>query len=107
MITESRPLADFGKVATAALSVWFGALVVLAALLEPTRDVLVIGPVSTVAALPSIGASLIESSAALTRVRRGEAGFVMRLYAHGAWIVFPAFEGGCNRPSRRTALELD
>jgi hypothetical protein len=103
MITDAGPLAGFVKAATVALSVWFGGLVVIAPLLEPTRDVLVVGPLSTVAALTSIGASLVDSSAGLTRVRGGEPGFVMRLYAHGAWIVFPAFEGGCNRPLRPKA----
>ncbi len=69
-------------------------------MLEPTRDVLVFGPGATIAALPAAGASLVDVSAAWTRVRRAEPGFVGRLYGSGAWLVLPAFEGGCGRPAR-------
>ncbi len=95
MIIEANPGPGFLRAAPLALAAWFGGLALLTPLIEPTRDVLVFGPERTIAALPSAGASLVDVSAAWTRVRRDEAGFVSRLYARGAWLVLPAFEGGC------------
>jgi hypothetical protein len=97
MITEGPPVAGFHKAAPLALAAWFGGLALLTPLAEPTRDVLVFGPTTTIATLPSAGASLVDVAAGWARVRREEPGFVARLYASGAWLVLPAFEGGCNR----------
>ncbi len=96
--------ADSFTVGAIALAAWFGGLILLTPLLEPTRDVLVFGPATTIAALPTAGAALVDAAGGWTRVRRTEDGFVRRLYAQGAWIVFPAFEGGCNRPVRVKAI---
>ncbi len=96
-ITERRATPAFLTAAPIALAVWFSGLAAITPLLEPTRDVLVFGPRSAIAGLPSAGASLVDATSAWTRVRRAEAGFVGRLYGAGAWLVLPAFEGGCNR----------
>ncbi len=103
MITEARPGPAFLKAASLALAAWFGGLALLTPLVEPTRDVLVFGPQATIATLPSAGAALVDVSAGWMRVRRAEPGFVTRLYASGAWLVLPAFEGGCGRPARPAA----
>jgi hypothetical protein len=97
MITEVRGLPDFWKAAPLALGLWFAGLAAITPLLEPTRDVLVFSPAATIERLPTAGATLVDAASFWTRVRRSEPGFVNRLYANGAWLVFPAFEGGCNR----------
>jgi hypothetical protein len=102
MITEG--VGGFVKPASIALACWFTGLIVITPVLEPTRDVLVFGQTGTIAALPDTGAALVDAASGWTRVRRMEAGFVRRLYANGAWLVFPAFDGGCNRPARAKAL---
>jgi hypothetical protein len=102
MTTEGT--IGFVRPASIALTCWFAGLIVITPVLEPTRDVLVFGRTGTIAALPATGAALIDAAGDWTRVRRLEAGFVRRLYANGAWLVFPAFDGGCNRPARLKAL---
>jgi hypothetical protein len=87
----------FVKPASIALACWFAGLIAITPILEPTRDVLVFGRTEAIAALPASGAALIDAASGWTRVRRMEAGFVRRLYANGAWLVFPAFDGGCIR----------
>jgi hypothetical protein len=102
MTTEG--IIGFVKPALTALACWFAGLIAITPILEPTRDVLVFGRTETIAALPASGAALVDAAGSWTRVRRTEAGFVRRLYANGAWLVFPAFDGGCNRPARAKAL---
>jgi hypothetical protein len=99
MTTEPVSTAQGLKAMSIALALWFGGMIMLTPVLEPTRDVLVFSPVETIAALPAAGVALLDVSGSWARVRRTEAGFVRRLYAQGAWIVLPAFEGGCNRTS--------
>ena len=96
---KERSHLGFPGAALLALAAWFGGLAILTPLVEPTRDVLVFGPQATIATLPAAGATLVDVSAGWTRVRRAQSGFVGRLYASGAWLVLPAFEGGCKRPA--------
>jgi hypothetical protein len=103
MTTEPASTAQSLKAMSIALGLWFGGLIVLPPVLEPTRDVLVFSPAETIATLPATGAALLDTSAMWVRVRRTETGFVRRLYAQGAWIVLPAFEGGCNRPKPKAS----
>ena len=95
--TEARPPPNFLKAAPLALACWFSFLAILTPLAEPTRDVLVFGPLHAIERLPSAGAMLVDVGNGWTRARRAEPGFVARLYANGAWLVLPAFESGCNR----------
>jgi hypothetical protein len=103
MTTEPLGTAQSLKAMSIALALWFGGVIMVTPVLEPTRDVLVFSPVETIAALPSAGATLLDASGSWTRVRRTETGFVRRLYAQGAWIVLPAFDGGCNRPKPKAS----
>jgi hypothetical protein len=96
--------SGFVKPASIALACWFTGLVAITPMIEPTRDVLVFARTEAIATLPASGAALVDAGGLWTRVRRTDAGFVRRLYANGAWLVFPAFDGGCNRPVRIKAL---
>lgn len=99
-MTTDAPLPAFLKAAPLALALWFAGLAGITPMLEPTRDVLVLGPTEMLSRLPASGASLVDGVSGWTRVRRQESGFVSRLYANGAWLVLPAFAGGCNRAAK-------
>jgi hypothetical protein len=78
-----------------ALGAWFLTVAVFTLAAEPTRDVFVIGSARTTALLPSAGVVLVDAVNGIPRVRGDTPGYVMRLYAQGAWLVLPALEGGC------------
>lgn len=103
MIIEAKPAPGFLKTAPLALAAWFAGLALITPLLEPTRDVLVFGPQRAIERLPAAGASLADVGQGWIRARREESGFVARLYANGAWLVLPAFDGGCGRSGKPKA----
>jgi hypothetical protein len=85
------------KVGAAALGIWFGAVVALTALAEPTSAVLVLDPGYGLApALGEAGAALAGAMGPFLQVQAVRPGFVGKLYAHGALLVLPMpAPGGC------------
>lgn len=90
-VATGRPLLLQGATA---LGVWFAMLVVLTVLVEPTRDVVVIGPAG-LAALADSDTRIGDVGRLSITVRGMERGFVRALYAGGAWLVLPSRVGGC------------
>ncbi|MGL4637087.1 MAG: hypothetical protein ACRCWF_13975 [Beijerinckiaceae bacterium] len=86
-----------------ALAGWFAGMLLLTPLLEPTSEVFVIGPSSTLAELPKTGSLLVDAVGGMPRVRGASPGFVKRLYAQGAWLVLPARSGGCSAAAYRAS----
>ena len=82
------------------LALWFAGITLATLLIEPTASVVVIGPRSvTVDAAAAGDAALLELYPGFARMRSDRAGFVRRLYAAGAWLVWPAIDGGCVSPA--------
>ena len=82
------------------LALWFAGITLATLLIEPTASVVVIGPRSvTVDAAAAGDAVLLELYPGFARMRSDRAGFVRRLYAAGAWLVWPAIDGGCVSPA--------
>jgi hypothetical protein len=80
---------------TAALSIWFCGMALLALVVDPPA-VVVFGPRQTlVAAVDRADASLISMGRWFTVVRSEHSGIARKLYAGGAWFVWPAIAGTC------------
>jgi hypothetical protein len=92
-----RRTLPFRAAILSALGCWFGAVLLLTLLFEPTRDVFVIGLPTDLAGLSEADVMLVDSIRDVPRVRSDRPGFVMRLYAQGAWLVIPASQGGCRQ----------
>ncbi len=81
--------------ATVALSIWFGGMALLALVIDP-QAVVVFGPRQTlVAAVDHADASLISMGRWFTVARSEHGGIPRKLYAGGAWFVWPAIAGTC------------
>ena len=91
-----RVIAGLG----AALGVWFGGMAVLALLVEPSA-VIAFGPkANLVAAVSSADAYVLSAGQGFVTAKADRAGLAARLYAGGAWFVWPSLEGTC-RPRKR------
>lgn len=97
---------SFGSIAAAVLSVWFGIVVAVTAIAEPTDSVLVLGLTSAVASNAAVTSQvqMLDGSGRTLAVRGTEPGFVRRLYAGGAWLVLPA-RLGCRSVSAGSDTE--
>jgi hypothetical protein len=87
------------------LAVWFTGIAALTAIAEPTRSVVVVGPLSTtLRAATAADTALVAVHRGFTEVRSERKGFVRDLYRGGAWFVWPTIDGGClfSVPQRRT-----
>lgn len=90
-----------------ALAIWFGSLIVVMWVFEPTKIVMVVAPGSR-AALASIvqaDVDLLDASGPIVTVAGRSAGFVHQLYAAGAWFVIPVGAGGCLVPAIRRVAQ--
>jgi hypothetical protein len=84
------------RAAAIALVAWFGGLGLITVIAEPTASVAMIAPGATaLRAAAASDADLLDAGRLVTRVRSERGGFVRDLYAHGAWFVWPAIDGGC------------
>jgi hypothetical protein len=82
--------------ALAALAAWFGLAAAVTLALEPSTSVAVFAPLSaSLSATVHADARLIDARSGFVVIRGEHKGFVRRLYAGGAWLVLPAFTGGC------------
>jgi hypothetical protein len=102
MTIERTKAARFAGAALAALAVWFGGVAAAAALFDAS-SVVVFGPYAMEAALTA-GATLVDARTGLVRAGAEEPGLVRRLYASGAWLVWPAAAGGCRARPRAPGL---
>jgi hypothetical protein len=70
------------------------------AVFEPTRTVIVFAPGAHVALASAEAANvdLLDGTARFITVSGRSRGFVRQLYESGAWIVFPVTAGGCRSP---------
>lgn len=85
-----------GRVTAGALTGWLVLLVSVTVIVEPTRDVLLIGdPSQTIPLLTGTDTRLVAVGEKFTIVRGTERGFVRALYANGAWLVLPARGKSC------------
>ena len=86
--------------AAAALSSWFFGMALLALVVDP-QAVVVFGPRQTLlAAVDHADASLISMGRWFTVARSEHSGITRKLYAGGAWFVWPAIAGTCLPTSR-------
>lgn len=78
---------------------WFVVLAGFVAIVEPTRDVVVLGPPEISLGAVATGPSLVlDAGKSFVIVRGVRDGFVRELYVGGAWLVLPAMSGGCRTP---------
>jgi hypothetical protein len=83
-----------------ALGLWFGGMAVLALLVEPSA-VVAFGPrANLVAAVNAADAYVLSAGQGFVTAKADRAGLVQRLYAGGAWFVWPSLDGTC-RPKKR------
>jgi hypothetical protein len=81
--------------AAAALSIWFSGMALLAVVVDPPA-VVVFGPRQTLLeAVDHADASLISMGRWFAVARSKQSGIARKLYAGGAWFVWPAIAGTC------------
>jgi hypothetical protein len=84
-----------------ALAIWFGGMAVLALLVEPSA-VVAFGPrADLIAAVDSADAYVLSAGQGFVTAKADRAGLVQRLYAGGAWFVWPSLETTCRGKRRR------
>jgi hypothetical protein len=80
------------------LAVWFAILIAAPVIRDAAGQYLVLGPSQRrLDAVQSTSAQLISAGPGYTQIAAASPGQVSRLYAHGAWLVLPAGNGGCLR----------
>jgi hypothetical protein len=83
-----------------ALAIWFGGMAVLALLVEPSA-VIAFGPrADLIAAVNSADAYVLSAGQGFITAKADRAGLVARLYAGGAWFVWPSLEAMCRGRKR-------
>lgn len=83
--------------ATLALLAWFGGMAALALVVDPPGAI-AFGPSAALArAVSATDAALLETGTGFVLLRDEAPGLPARLYANGAWFVWPALPKGCLR----------
>lgn len=80
-----------------ALVVWFGGMAGLALVVEPDTVVVFGRAPNLMRATVAADASLVAAGRGFVTLRRQSPGWVRRLYASGAWFVWPVVARGCGR----------
>lgn len=94
--TRLRRGYRFTAALVAVAAIWFAGILVLTLATEPVPAVLVFGPPQrTLAALDGSQMTVLGKGRGFLVVGGDKPGFVRALYRGGAWLVFPAFNGGC------------
>jgi hypothetical protein len=84
------------------LVVWFAGMAAVAYVFDPAA-VIVFAPQRTaVTAIATADGNLINSGFGFATGTSDRSGFVRRLYAQGAWFVWPSLTRGCFAPDRFT-----
>ena len=81
--------------AAVALAAWFGGMTLAALVVEPASVIAFGPPARLLAAALDADAAFLDTGRAFVALRTGGAGTVRRLYAGGAWLVWPALGAGC------------
>jgi hypothetical protein len=85
--------------AAAALFVWFGGMAALVFVVEPPA-LIAFGPkVQLIGAVAKADASILDMGRGFVTTSANHAGLAWRLYAGGAWFVWPALPPSCG-PTR-------
>jgi hypothetical protein len=63
--------------------------------LDPSEVVVFAPGMQSIAAVSRTGAAILEIRGPIVTVRSDERGLARRLYANGAWLVWPSIKGGC------------
>jgi hypothetical protein len=92
MIIDARAIGAAFKALTATLAIWFAGMALLALVVEPPV-VAVFGRAAPVLSDPSLKIVAIRPGV-ITVAGEGR-GWVRRLYARGAWFVWPITASGC------------
>jgi hypothetical protein len=83
--------------AAAALFLWFGGMAALVLFVEP-RALIAFGPSARLAnAVVGADASVLAIGKGFVTARADRGGLARRLYAGGAWLVWPALPPSCGR----------
>ena len=97
MIIERIPLKKFCAVSAAVLALWFGGMAALALIIEP-RAVVAFGRAPALYdAVAAADAELLGAGRGFVTARAQTPGLARRLYAGGAWFVWPVIGAGCGR----------
>jgi hypothetical protein len=81
-----------------ALLAWFGGMAALALVVDPPGAI-AFGPSASLGrAVSATDAALLETGTGFVLLRDEAPGLPARLYANGAWFVWPALPKGCLRP---------
>lgn len=80
------------------LALWFGGMAAAAALFEPAAVIVFAPEARAVAMVAAADGALLSSGTGFATGRSDRTGFVRRLYARGAWFVWPSLTRGCSRP---------
>ena len=90
----------FAGLVSLVLLIWFLFLAALPVLRDAPGQYLVVGPREVrLAAIGATAAELVAPGLAYTQISASSPHIVRELYAHGAWLVLPASNGGCLRLS--------
>jgi hypothetical protein len=84
--------------AAAVLVVWFGGMAALVFFVEPPA-LIAFGPkAQLIAAVATADASILSMGRGFVTTSGDHGGLARRLYAGGAWFVWPALPPSCGRP---------
>jgi len=100
---EGRPrrparVARFAGLVSGILMIWFVVLALVPVIRDAPGQYLVIGPSDVrLGAIGATMAALVAPGRGYTHIATSTPDAVGQLYAHGAWLVLPASNGGCLR----------
>jgi hypothetical protein len=95
IIDRGREARRIALGALVALSAWFGGMALLALIVDPVA-VIAFGPADRISrAVVAADASVITMGRGFIVARADAAGLPRRLYAGGAWLVWPALAPSC------------
>lgn len=96
----------FAGAVLAILGFWFAVLLTVPLIRDEAGQYLVVGPSERrFDAVQATSAQLVSGGAGYTQIAAASPGQVRQLYAHGAWLVLPAGNGGCLRLSDWQSLQ--
>jgi hypothetical protein len=101
MNRDSKVAFPLAGLATA-LILWFGGMGAAAFAFDPATVIVFAPGEMAVAAIVRSDGELVTSGAGFATATSDRAGFVRRLYAEGAWFVWPSLTQGCFATGRFT-----
>jgi hypothetical protein len=95
MIIERPSLRFPLKGLLLALAFWFVGMAALACIVDPAFVIVFGADRAPARAVAASRALLVSAGPGFVTARSDEPGYVRRLYANGAWFVWPALRAGC------------